>query len=91
METITYYHCEELEIIHIKDHPKTYGEHNHVSTYTVGLVMNGRVTLIVDGKPPNSRILRFLYYAQDVRYEFFTESWRFCRSKMPLLWSVYWI
>ena len=51
METTTYYHCEELEIIHLKDHPKTYGEHNHVSTYTVGLVMNGRVTLIVDGKP----------------------------------------
>ena len=51
MEAITYYHCEELEIIHLQDHPMTYREHNHTSTHAVGLVMNGQITLIIDGRP----------------------------------------
>lgn len=45
MGQITYYRFEHLEVIHLKNKPVTYSEHNHVSMYTVGLVIEGIVTL----------------------------------------------
>ena len=40
-----YYRSEHIEIIHLKNKPVIYSEHNHVSVYTIGLVMDGFVTL----------------------------------------------
>ena len=48
MANATYYHSEYLEIIQLKNKPITYKEHNHVSVYTIGLVIEGIVTLKCD-------------------------------------------
>lgn len=45
MDNVAYYRSEQVEIIHLKNKPITYNEHNHVSVYTIGLVMYGQVTL----------------------------------------------
>lgn len=50
MAKITYYRSEYLEVIHIKDKPITYSKHNHISVYTIGLVLSGRVTLKLDNE-----------------------------------------
>lgn len=50
MDNITYYRSEYLEIIQLKNKPIMYSEHNHVSMYTIGLVIEGDVTLKCDGK-----------------------------------------
>lgn len=47
---ITYYRMKEMELIHLKDKAMNYKEHNHVSTYTLGFVLNGSVTLVRDNK-----------------------------------------
>ena len=48
MDNATYYRSEYLEIIQLKNKPITYNEHNHVSMYTIGLVIEGIVTLKCD-------------------------------------------
>jgi len=48
MDNVTYYRSEYLEIIQLKNRPITYNEHNHVSIYTIGLVIEGIVTLKCD-------------------------------------------
>ena len=48
MDRVTYYRFEQLEIIHLKNNPLTYSEHNHVSVYTIGLVLDGEITLKCD-------------------------------------------
>lgn len=45
MDNTTYYRSEYLEIIQLKNKPIIYNEHNHVSVYTIGLVIEGVVTL----------------------------------------------
>ena len=50
MGKITYYRSEKLEIIHLQNKAFTYNEHNHVSVYTIGLVLKGEITLKCDGK-----------------------------------------
>ena len=45
MDKVTYYRSEQLEIIHLKNNPITYNEHNHVSVYTIGLILYGQITL----------------------------------------------
>jgi len=45
MDNVTYYRSEQLEIIHLKNKPITYSEHNHISVYTIGLVVYGQITL----------------------------------------------
>jgi len=45
MENASYYRSEQLEIIHLKNKPFTYSEHNHISVYTIGLVLHGEITL----------------------------------------------
>ena len=58
MDRVTYYHFEQLEIIHLRNKPLSYNEHNHVSVYTIGLVLDGQITLKCDKKklvcPANS-------------------------------------
>lgn len=46
----TYYRNELIEIILLKNKPVIYREHNHVSTYTIGFIVDGTVTLTLDGK-----------------------------------------
>lgn len=50
MDKVTYYRSEQLEIIHLKNNPIIYNEHNHVSVYTIGLVLCGQITLKCNGK-----------------------------------------
>lgn len=50
MNNTIYYRTKYLEAIHLKDKPITYNEHNHVSTYTIGLIFTGGVTLRCDGQ-----------------------------------------
>ena len=45
MDQATYYRSAYLEAIHLKNKPITYTEHNHVSMYTIGLVIEGTITL----------------------------------------------
>lgn len=49
MDNAVYYRSEQLEMIHLKNKPFTYSEHNHVSVYTVGLVLHGEITLKCNG------------------------------------------
>jgi len=48
MDNATYFRSEYLEIIQLKNKPITYNEHNHVSMYTIGLIIEGIVTLKCD-------------------------------------------
>lgn len=48
MNNIIYYRSEYLEIIHLKNRLITYNEHNHVSVYIIGLIIEGTVTLKCD-------------------------------------------
>jgi len=50
MDNATYYRSEYLEMIQLKNKPITYNEHNHVSVYIIGLVIEGIVTLKCDEK-----------------------------------------
>ena len=45
MENAVYCSSEQLEIIHLKNKPFKYDEHNHVSVYTISIVLNGEITL----------------------------------------------
>ena len=45
MGNVVYCRSEQLEIIHLRNKPFTYSEHNHVSVYTIGLVLHGEITL----------------------------------------------
>lgn len=45
MDNTTYYRSEYFEIIQLKNKPIIYNEHNHVSVYIIGLVIEGVVTL----------------------------------------------
>jgi len=49
VDNAVYYHSEQLEIIHLKNKLFTYSEHNHISVYTVGLVVRGEITLKCNG------------------------------------------
>lgn len=40
-----YYRSKQIEVIHMKDKETNYPLHNHVSIYTVGLVLKGQVSL----------------------------------------------
>lgn len=44
---ITYFHSKEykIEIVYCKDATITYPEHNHVSNYVIGLVLDGKIQL----------------------------------------------
>jgi len=48
MNNTIYYRSEYLEIIHLKNKSITYNEHNHVSVYIIGLIIEGIVTLKCD-------------------------------------------
>ena len=45
MKNAVYYKSEYLEIIHLRNKPFIYKEHNHISVYTIGLVLDGTVSL----------------------------------------------
>ncbi|MDK2813006.1 MAG: hypothetical protein PWQ08_261 [Clostridiales bacterium] len=45
MDQIRYCRFGALELIYLHNRPLNYKKHNHVSTYTVGLVLDGEVTL----------------------------------------------
>lgn len=49
MENILYCRSNKLEIIRLKNKPFNYTEHNHVSVYTIGLVLDGEIMLKCDG------------------------------------------
>lgn len=51
MNNVTYYKSEYLEIIHQKNRPIVYPPHNHVSIYTIGLVIEGHVILRCNNEP----------------------------------------
>lgn len=58
MEKVNYYRTNQIEIINVSDIPFFYKEHNHISVYTIGLVLEGNVTLHYEGRKttysPNS-------------------------------------
>jgi len=45
MGRAVYCRCEQWEIIHLKNKSIKYQEHNHVSVYTIGLILCGQITL----------------------------------------------
>jgi len=49
MDQAVYYRFGQLEIIHLHNKRFTYSEHNHVSVYTIGFVLNGEITLKCSG------------------------------------------
>lgn len=58
MEDAVYCRSGQLEIIHLRNKPFTYREHNHVSVYMIGLVLHGEIKLKCNGEsvpyPPHS-------------------------------------
>lgn len=50
MGNAVYYRSKQLEIIHLRNKHFIYSEHNHVSVYTIGLVLHGEITLKCNGK-----------------------------------------
>lgn len=53
MDNVTYYRSEQLEIVRLKNRPIIYGEHNHVSVYVIGFVLDGQITLRCSGQITN--------------------------------------
>lgn len=49
MEIATYQRFGQLEIIHLKNKALQYKEHNHVSVYTIGLVLHGKIDVTCNG------------------------------------------
>ena len=45
MEHIIHYHSEYFDVIHSMNKEINYSQHNHFSSYTLGIVLDGRVTL----------------------------------------------
>lgn len=50
MENTSYYRSEYLEVIRLTNRAFTYTEHNHVSIFTIGFVLDGKITLIRKGQ-----------------------------------------
>lgn len=67
MDEVVYYRSEQIEIIHYKNRPIIYSEHNHVSVYIIGLVTYGRIMLKCNGPytayPSNSFFIIAPYQA----------------------------
>ncbi len=77
---IIYYRSDRLEMIYSRDSKLSYPPHNHVSVYTVGIVLNGEVAVIrKDGGETYTRGMSFAILPYEVHalkaereYELFT-------------------
>lgn len=67
MGDAVYCRSGRLEIVRLRNKPFSYGEHNHVSVYTIGLVLHGEIKLKCNGElafyPPNSFFIVAPYQA----------------------------
>ncbi len=77
---IIYYRSDRLEMIYSRDSKLSYPPHNHVSVYTVGIVLNGEVAMVrKDGGETYTRGMSFAILPYEVHalkaereYELFT-------------------